>query len=616
MLSLRMWVGTVASLGLVAAAILGQTARGQAPEPRPSLLDFMERPPRLPEAVAPGESNAAGPKMLPKPTPTPTVLPVSMEAALGEKNADGPEKLPKPTTKLPPVDSKPPTTLPTDGVYEGVVIEEAKGEPKSAWFTHPKVRLAPRPGWFIIQPKGCGYYSLADCVHDRPRKEHEKSAYPPNALMAPSFFDADFRYIDDPKRTDHDHFDPWHRVHLGDNWLFGTGGQASWRSMNEVNSRLTGVSNTYDLVRGRIFADLWYKDKFRIFGEFISAWSFNGDLAALGIDQNRADIQNLFMDINLGEVDCNPVYLRLGRQELTFGSQRLISPPDWANTRRTFQGARLFRQSEKFDFDLFWMRPVIPQAFAADSWDDNVTFAGGWATYRPKKGHVIDGYYLYLDNTNNITQKTLTQAPNSTHTVGARYAGDDQGFLWDFEGMYQMGDRGGNGNIHAGNVTAGLGYHFKDASMNPIFWAYYDWASGDGSPNAGAYNTFNQLFPFGHYYFGFLDLVGRQNIRDFSLHTYFFPSKWITCNVQYHFMQLDRAKDALYGAGGAALRAAPKGNAGGNVGQELDLTVNFHLTRHSDILLGYSHLQAGDFIRNTGNGRNPELTYIMYNFRW
>jgi hypothetical protein len=36
-----------------------------------------------------------------------------------------------------------------------------------------------------------------------------------------------------------------------------------------------------------------------------------------------------------------PAYVRVGRQELLYGSQRLISTLDWANTRRTFQGENL-----------------------------------------------------------------------------------------------------------------------------------------------------------------------------------------------------------------------------------------------------------------------------------
>ena len=52
-----------------------------------------------------------------------------------------------------------------------------------------------------------------------------RSAYPPYALMRNSMFDADWRYMDDPDFVSEDFFDRFHNVHLGDNWLFNTGGQ-------------------------------------------------------------------------------------------------------------------------------------------------------------------------------------------------------------------------------------------------------------------------------------------------------------------------------------------------------------------------------------------------------
>ena len=37
--------------------------------------------------------------------------------------------------------------------------------------------------------------------------------------------------------------------------------------------------------------------------------------------------------------------------------------------------------------------------------------------------------------------------------------------------------------------------------------------SGDDEPG-GDVETFNQLFPLGHAYFGYIDLIGRQNALD------------------------------------------------------------------------------------------------------
>jgi len=56
------------------------------------------------------------------------------------------------------------------------------------------------------------------------------------------------------------------------------------------------------------------------------------------------------------------------------------------------------RADEKFDIDLFWVQPVIPNRDKLDSVDNNQNFAGIWTTYKPRKGTSLDLYYLMLDN--------------------------------------------------------------------------------------------------------------------------------------------------------------------------------------------------------------------------
>src|SRR6266404_6225482 len=103
--------------------------------------------------------------------------------------------------------------------------------------------------------------------------------------------------------------------------------------MHEIDSRLGRRDNNYTLLRSRIYGDLWYQDKLRVYVEFIDARSYDQDLAPAGIDINRSDLLNAFVDLKAGEIDCNPIYVRVGRQELALGSQRLVSALDWANTR-------------------------------------------------------------------------------------------------------------------------------------------------------------------------------------------------------------------------------------------------------------------------------------------
>src|SRR5581483_7485081 len=126
--------------------------------------------------------------------------------------------------------------------------------------------------------------------------------------------------------------------------------------------------------RLRAYGDLYITERFRIFAEFISADSPDWHLPPLVIDRNAADFLNLFVDANLIDVADTPVWLRVGRQELLYGSQRLISPLDWANTRRTFQGIKAFWHAAKDDLDAFVVQPVIPNYGHFDSVDNNVVF--------------------------------------------------------------------------------------------------------------------------------------------------------------------------------------------------------------------------------------------------
>jgi hypothetical protein len=335
------------------------------------------------------------------------------------------------------------------------------------------------------------------------------------------------------------------------------------------------------------------------------------------IDQQNASFLNLFTDLKVWEIDNRPVYFRAGRQELLYGSQRLISPADWANTRRTFQGAKLFWQNDKLSLDAFCVQPVVPSANNFASVNNEQVFTGVWGTYRPVAGQFIDLYYLDLDDTTgtHVGFNKATGAAN-TNTVGSRWYGNKNSWLWDTEAMLQFGGWSNQG-IFAKAYTMAGGYCFADLPMTPQLWLTYDYASGDPDPGANnVHRTFNQLFPFGHYYFGMMDLVGRQNINDISGQISFYPTRWITTCLQYHVLRLDSPRDALYNSAGVATRQDITGKSGTDVGDILTFVVNFHLDKHQDIYVQYSHLYQGDFIRQTGPPGSPDYLYVQYTFRW
>lgn len=513
----------------------------------------------------------------------------------------------------------PPPTAAADG-------QPASDAPKPFWATNPPVTPFPRPAFFYIPPKGPGYYSAWDMLRGNERENPPKFPYTPISITPFSFFDADFRYLDDPNNNQFDWLDFTKRIHVGDNWLFSVGGEERFRYMNEVDSRLNkaGTDNVYELIRTRVYADLWYRDVFRVYAELLDAATVNQDLTPAPIDKVKPTMLNLFADLKVLELDDGPVYLRGGRQELCYGSERLISPLDWANTRRTFQGVKGFWHTKDLDIDAFWMQLVVDNTFDYHYGPDRrQNFTGTWTTYRPCQGQSVDFYYLDLDNSNHVAKGQYGNTSGfNVSTFGSRYVGDYHNMLWDTEGMVQTGNWA-NQLITAGAATAGAGYHFADLPLNPQFWVYYDWASGDPHPGTGGvHRTFNQLFPFGHYYFGGIDLIGRQNIHDLNMELWLNPAKWITTGVQFHVLHLDSPKDSLYNSGGTAILGtaltgaakAVNGEATG-VGNELVFVTNFHLTNHQDIFLQYCKLYRGSFLAENGRG-SPSLFAACYSFKW
>lgn len=484
----------------------------------------------------------------------------------------------------------------------------------------PPITPMPMVGNFVKPPKGPGYFSLMDFFEGTQREKAPVGAHPPFGLLPTSAFDLNYRYVENPNREKH-FTDALKRIHLGDDWLLSMGGSIWFRHMRERDSRLnaTGIDNNYNLQRIRAHADLWYQDSFRVFAEVIDARARGLELPALPIDRNETDLLNLFMDVKLGEAMDGSAYLRLGRQELLYGSQRLISTLDWANTRRTFQGAKAFWHTPTFDVDAFWVRPLVTDPTSFDESDTDRHFGGIWATYKGMPNHTIDAYLLSLQDDRAVTPAQIRQGntvngDSRVHTLGGRFVGSEAQWMYELEGMYQFGQRSSQ-DVSAWAVSSGVGYHFPVA-MNPQFWVHYDYASGDGNPNDGNSKTFNQLFPFGHYYMGFIDRVGRQNIHDLNMQFTLHPQNWLTVISQYHRFYLANKEDFLYNAAGAATLRDPTGRSGSHVGDELDIRVNVHIARDQDFLFGYSKLNPGAFLDSQRPGISPDFAYAQYVVRF
>jgi Alginate export len=397
------------------------------------------------------------------------------------------------------------------------------------------------------------------------------------------------------------------------------GGELRMRYHSEKNHRglgLTGRDDNFWLTRYRMFSNYRMNEYFRVYGEYLYADSggetFNNRL----IEENRGELQNLFLDTQLTE----ELNIRLGRQELQFGNQRLVSPLDWANTRRSFDGARGTYKGEVWTLDGFYVNPLNRTAAnesKIDDADETQDFFGTYATRSDLEIGTVDMYYLgYTDSVFDFDY----------HTLGNRVAGEtDGGLKYELEGGLQFGNNSpGFGNHSATFFTSGLGRELSVCTdcgeWNPIVWFWYDYASGgDQVPAARGDDGFDHLFPLAHLYNGFMDLFGRRNLHDINAQfiTPVMGSKKVKMLLWYHYFLLDQATTP-YNVTMTPFNAAnPAGDK--ELGHEIDTLFTIDLNPRNSVQLGYSHFFAGDYYETTAGvptNEDARFFYMQYQSRF
>ena len=369
----------------------------------------------------------------------------------------------------------------------------------------------------------------------------------------------------------------------------------------------------FQLYRAFLNAELRLSPALRVFAEGKSAHGDGRDLPGGNrtIDTDSLDLHQGYLELTLGLGGKESLSLRPGRQELLFGKQRLVSPLDWVNTRRTFDAVRASFVEDSLRVDAFASRLVAVDRYGFDDEDSGENFHGVYATGKAGDSLSFDLYAFYLDKDSAKFASSTNQEERVT--LGLRLWGQPKDTAWDYdvEGAYQVGDFGSQ-DIRAWMIAVECGHTFRSAPGGPRVYVGYDYASGDGNGTDGEVETFNQLYPLGHAFFGFIDLVGRQNIQDASLGASLKPMPKVTLKLDGHWFTLAHDADALYNAGGAVARAGGKGED--EVGSELDVTARIDLNPRTSMLLGASRFFAGDFIQATGSAEDVDFLYASLEF--
>ncbi len=376
-------------------------------------------------------------------------------------------------------------------------------------------------------------------------------------------------------------------------------------------------SDAYLLSRFRLSADLHVTQYFRMFAEGKSAFALDrglqGGRTTAFVDE--FDLLNGFADIVIPFGKQASAMLRGGRQELIFGSQRLVGPGDFTQVPRTFDGGTASVRIADWTIIPFWTEavPIVHKYRFNESTSDNKLF--GIFSTGPLHLLPVNLDLYWLDADNATATFNGTTGRERRHTLGGRTWSKigTTGLDFEVEGAAQFGTIG-RGDIAASMATAVLGYTVPIASVSPRVYLEFDYASGDSKPGGGV-GIFNQLYPNGHSYLGYIDYIGRQNIISPSAGLTTTPIRDLTLSLQQYIFWRASDRDAIYNKAGGVLRPGT-GTTARYVGAEIDLLATYNLTRHWLGYAGYSRFFTGEFIRKTGPDKDSDFLYaaIQYTF--
>lgn len=346
----------------------------------------------------------------------------------------------------------------------------------------------------------------------------------------------------------------------------------------------------------------------RAFVQLLSGLVAGEEFPKPGNQDNALDVQQAFGEISLGDTrspvvssDASTLRLRVGRQEMGFGSFRLITSREPTNARLAFDGVRATYASRLVTLDAFLVRPTDHKiGLFNDGQDDNTTFWGLYSAFPLTEDRrlVLDAYYLGLQRENTRYQSGV--GDELRHSLGVRLSGRAHGWDHDTEAVLQVGtfDQPTNSQeILAWTIASNTGYTFEHAAWKPRLGLKLNVASGDNDPADGRLGTFNPLFPRNNY-FSDANLLAPYNFFDVHPTLTLRPTDTLSVTAGWDAFFRYSTDDAVFSPTGIVIPATA--SDGRFVGSTLTLVADWTINRHLTLTASYAHFFRGRVVKDAG----------------
>ncbi len=268
-------------------------------------------------------------------------------------------------------------------------------------------------------------------------------------------------------------------------------------------------ANAYTVMRTRFGVEVKPLEDVRVLFQLRDSRVFGQERDGTGAFNTLGDSRNL--DLHQGFVEIrkflfDELTVKLGRQELSYGNERLIGTVGWNNVGRVFDGGVARLEPAGLTIDILALRLAEVKQYPSAATPTAVQYvkdAGAdlFGIYGTSKGegNSLDGYVLYQTDRN----QTVPGANDLKRwTLGALLRGKGAALTYDLEAAYQTGTRRG-ANVAAYLLAGSLSYTFEESPLRRLGLGY-DRLSGSKAGSA-KHKSFDPMFHTGHKFYGFMD---------------------------------------------------------------------------------------------------------------
>jgi len=411
---------------------------------------------------------------------------------------------------------------------------------------------------------------------------------------------------------------------------FNYGGQIrlrfeSFENMNEkyygTKPRVGESRDAYLMTRVRLGATYRFNDnwsaKLSMQDSRVIDWGFKSDdwYNREFSQVNSTQTDSFELGKTYLEYKNSNVTVTVGRQSISYGDARVFGPGEWKNSGKWIWDAIKVSLKDGENFlDFFYGATMLhdPDDFSLNH--RHGYYGGGvYGHYTYKDSAAIEPIFAY--KTNDRKNELYNSLKN--FYAGARiYDSDLKNFFYDMTYIKSFGDytkvTDEKVSIDAQGYHIDGGYNFK--SLVTKVGLGYSYASGD-DPNTKERETFDAVFGASDKYYGRLNLVQWNNLKDYELFAFLAPLPKTGIKIEYHRFYADEQSNKWMSYTIASMQ-------NDHYGDEIDIFTTYGYSKNINLLFGVGYFMSGSYIKEavtknsyiTDDNALGFVAQISYNF--